>query len=52
MTYIDVYDDEDRLIKTFDIEDHLDWIEYLDWFDMQISCGHFIYEITRYQQED
>jgi hypothetical protein len=51
MTYIDVYDDEDKLIRSFDIEDNLDWIEYLDWFDMQMSLGRFLYEITRYQED-
>ena len=51
MMFIDVYDDEDRLIKTFDIETHLDWVEYLDWFDMQMSMGRFLYEITRYQED-
>ena len=52
MMYIDVYDDNDYLICTFDIEDNTDWINYLDWYEMQISIGHFFYEITKYQQED
>lgn len=52
MMYIDVYDDNNQLICTFDIEDNADWIDYLDWYEMQISMGRSFYEITKYQQED
>lgn len=52
MMFVDVYDDEGRLVRSFDIETHEDWIDYLDWFDMQMACGHFLTEITRYQQEN
>ena len=53
MIFIDVYDDENgKLIRSFDIETHKDWIEYLDWWEMQVSMGRWMHEITRYQQED
>lgn len=52
MTFIDVYDDNDKLMGTFDIETDNDWIEYSDWCDYQIALGHTFYEIIHYQQKD